>query len=78
VIVKVGSKAITSAADLQSAAQADKAGQTISLTFYRGTNQHTVSLTLISQTAIQNLENQGLNGLGGGGVGGTSGGGTTP
>jgi len=75
VIVKIGSKAITSAADLQSAVQADKAGQTIGLTYYRGAKQHTVSLTLISQTAIQNLQNQAANGLGGG-----SGafGGTTP
>jgi putative serine protease PepD len=74
VIVKIGSTAITSAADLQSAVQNDKAGQTISLTFYRGAKQHTVSLTLISQTAIQNLE----NGLGSGGLGGSFGGGTTP
>lgn len=74
VIVKIGSTAITSAADLQSAVQNDKAGQTISLTFYRGAKQHTVSLTLISQTAIQNLE----NGLGSGGLGGSFGGATTP
>ena len=69
IIVQIGSKKITSSADLQAAVQADTAGQTITITFYRGTAKHTVSLTLITQQALQNLEIQGV----GGGFGGTGG-----
>jgi putative serine protease PepD len=65
-IVGVDSKTITSASDLQSAVQGDKAGQRIKITYYRGDVEHTASLTLISQSAIQNLQNQSASGLGGG------------
>ena len=58
VIVGINSTTITSAAALQTAVQADKAGQSIKVTYYRGNRQHTVSLTLISQLAIQSLEQQ--------------------
>jgi S1-C subfamily serine protease len=74
IIVQVGSKKITSSADLLAALQGDKAGQTIKITFYRGTNKRTVSLTLITQQALQNLEIQGV-GSGFGGAGGVPGGG---
>ncbi len=58
VIVAMGSKAITSASDLQAAIQSLHAGQTISVTFYRGPTKSTTSVTLITAAALQNLENQ--------------------
>ncbi|MGH8997201.1 MAG: S1C family serine protease, partial [Acidimicrobiales bacterium] len=81
IVVGIGSRKITSSADLQAAVQADHAGQTINVAFYRGRAKHTVALTLITQQALQNLENQGsLGGFGGlgGGLGGTGGFGLSP
>jgi len=70
VIVKIDNKPITSAADLQAAVQADKAGQTIKVTLYRGAKVHSTTLTLISQSALQQLQTQNQNGFGGGAFGG--------
>jgi putative serine protease PepD len=70
VIVKIDNKAITSAADLQAAVQADKAGQTIKVTYYQGAKVHGTTLTLISQSALQQLQTQNQNGVGGGAFGG--------
>jgi putative serine protease PepD len=65
VIVGVETKTITSASDLQSVVQGDKAGQRIKVTYYRGDVEHTAFVTLISQSAIQNLQNQSASGLSG-------------
>jgi S1-C subfamily serine protease len=75
VIVGFGSEKITSAADLETAAQSDKAGQSVKITYYRGDREHTVSLTLVSGAAIQSLEEQSEQGSDGG-LGGGSGGST--
>jgi serine protease Do len=77
VIVGVESKTITSYADLQAVVQSYKAGQTIKVVYYRGDRKRTTSLTLISQTQLQNLEQQNSGGLGGG-LGGGFGGGLSP
>jgi S1-C subfamily serine protease len=58
VIVAIGSKPITSVSDLQAAVQAARAGQTVKVTFYRGSAKRTTSVTLISGSQLQNLENQ--------------------
>jgi putative serine protease PepD len=68
VIVGFNSKTITSASDLQTAVQADKAGQSVKVTYYRGDREHTVSATLVSQAAIQSLQSESS----GGGLGGSS------
>jgi serine protease Do len=74
VIVRIDSKTIASAADLQAAIQADTAGQRVKVTYYRGDKQHIASMTLISGSALQQLEVEGQTGFGGGAFGG----GTTP
>jgi S1-C subfamily serine protease len=76
VIVGFGSEKITSAASLQADAQADKAGQSVKITYYRGDRERTTSLTLVSQAAIQSLEEQSEQGNDGG-IGGGLGGGST-
>ncbi|MGH9045282.1 MAG: S1C family serine protease, partial [Acidimicrobiales bacterium] len=69
IIVGVGSKTITSAADLAAAVQSYTAGQSIQVTYYRGDLKHSTTLTLVSQSAIQNLENSSSgSGSGGGGL----------
>jgi len=70
VIVAIGSKPVTSYSDLQAAVQSYKSGQTIQVTYYRGTRKRTTSVTLVSQSEIQNLENQDAGGFFGGGGGG--------
>jgi len=49
VVVDINSSSVTSAADLQSLIQKDKAGQKVSVTFYRGSIKRTLSVTLGSQ-----------------------------
>ncbi len=58
VIVAIDAKPVTSASDLQAAVQAHRAGQRVSVTFYRGSRRATTSVTLITETELQNLENQ--------------------
>jgi putative serine protease PepD len=63
VIVAIDGKPITSYPQLQQVITSHQAGQRVTLTYYRGTAKHTASITLISLSALQNLENQagGLN-----------------
>jgi S1-C subfamily serine protease len=77
VIVGIGAKPVTSYADLEAAVQSYKAGDTITVVYYRGNRKRTVSVTLISQTQVQNLENQDSGSLGGS-LGGGLGGGLSP
>jgi S1-C subfamily serine protease len=62
VIVGVGSSAVTSADDLQNIIQKDKAGQKISVIYYRGAIKKTATVTLGSQQEEQQQEQQQLNG----------------
>jgi S1-C subfamily serine protease len=64
VIVAIGSKPVTSVADLQAAVQAARAGQSVRVTFYRGSAKRTTSVTLISASQLQNLEGQSGGGNG--------------
>jgi S1-C subfamily serine protease len=58
VIVAIGSTPVASVSDLQRAVQAARAGQTVKVTYYRGTEKQTASVTLVSASELQNLENQ--------------------
>ncbi|HUC04703.1 MAG TPA: trypsin-like peptidase domain-containing protein [Acidimicrobiales bacterium] len=62
VIVDVNGSGITSAQELQSDIQKAKAGQQITVTYYRGSNKSTVNVTLGSQqeAASQEQQQQGL------------------
>ncbi|HEY2215181.1 MAG TPA: trypsin-like peptidase domain-containing protein [Acidimicrobiales bacterium] len=53
VIVSFDGKTITSAEQLQSAVQKDKAGQSVAVVYYEGDNKHTASITLGSQAEAQ-------------------------
>jgi len=64
VIVAIGSKPVGSVSDLQAAVQAARAGQTVKVTFYRGSAKRTTSVTLISASELQNLEGQSGGGNG--------------
>jgi S1-C subfamily serine protease len=64
VIVGIDGTAITSAETLQSAVQKDKAGQSISVSYYVGDNKHTTSVTLGSQAEAQQQESQSESGSG--------------
>jgi S1-C subfamily serine protease len=74
IIVAIGNKQITTSEGLQSAIQNDKAGQSISVTYYVGNEKHTVSVTLGSQLEEQQQESQQqsteLSPFGGGGFSG--------
>ncbi len=63
VIVAIDDKPITSYPQLQQVITSHQAGQRVTVTYYRGAAKHTTSVTLISLSALQNLENQagGLN-----------------
>jgi S1-C subfamily serine protease len=69
VIVAIDGTAITSAENLQSAVQKDKAGQSVTITYYVGDNKHTTTATLGSQEEEQQEENQGQSNSGSGGLG---------
>jgi S1-C subfamily serine protease len=80
VIVDIDGTAVTSAESLQNVIQKDKAGQSVSITYYVGDNKHTTSVTLGSQAEAQQQESQGQsnsNGLGGGGFPGFGNSGST-
>jgi putative serine protease PepD len=62
VIVGIAYTAITSAEQLQSVIQKDKPGQSIVVTYYRGDNKHTTTLTLGNQTEAQQQESSGTTG----------------
>jgi S1-C subfamily serine protease len=62
VIVGVGSTAVTSADDLQNIIQKEKAGQKITVIYYRGALKKTATVTLGSQQEEQQQEQQQLNG----------------
>jgi S1-C subfamily serine protease len=50
VIVALNGSSITSASDLQNAIQAAKPGQTVTIQYYSGSTQHSVRVTLGSQS----------------------------
>jgi len=58
VIVAIDGKAVTSAESLQSIVQKDKAGQSISVTYYVGNIKRTAQLTLESQAQAQQQQSQ--------------------
>lgn len=58
VIVAIGPKPVASVSDLQAAVQSARAGQSIKVTYYRGTSRRTVSVTLVSASQLQNIETQ--------------------
>ncbi|HWW53899.1 MAG TPA: trypsin-like peptidase domain-containing protein [Acidimicrobiales bacterium] len=59
VIVDIDGKAINTAENLQSVVQADKPGQSISVTYYSGTSKKTTSVTLGTQAqALQQQQQQ--------------------
>jgi S1-C subfamily serine protease len=84
VIVNIDGTAIASSETLQSVIQKDKAGQSISITYYVGDEKHTVSVVLGTQAQEQQQANQqqsggsSINPFGGGSTGstGNTGGGT--
>jgi S1-C subfamily serine protease len=60
VIVDIDGKAINTAENLQSVVQADKPGQSISVTYYSGTSKKTTSVTLGTQAqALQQQQQSG-------------------
>jgi S1-C subfamily serine protease len=56
VIVNIDGTAITSSDDLQKVVQADKAGQSVSITYYVGDSKRTATATLGSQAEAQQQE----------------------
>jgi S1-C subfamily serine protease len=84
VIVNIDGTAITSSDDLQKVVQADKAGQSVSITYYVGDSKRTATATLGSQAEAQQQEgNTGNSGgttdpFGGGGFPGFGNSGGTP
>jgi S1-C subfamily serine protease len=78
VIVNIDGTAIDSSQTLQNVIQKDKAGQSISITYYVGDEKHTVSVVLGTQAEEQQQANQQQNGsttnpFGGGGFPGSTG-----
>jgi len=63
VIVAIDSTPIASFSELQQAVQSHQAGQTVTVTYYRGTVRRTTSVTLVSKSAIQSLEAQAGSGV---------------
>jgi S1-C subfamily serine protease len=72
VIVAIDSQPMSSAVDVQNAIQKDKAGQSVTVTYYRGALKKTASVTLGSQEEEQQQQEQLNGGFGfeGGGLGG--------
>ncbi len=58
VIVDIDGTAVSSAANLQSVIQKDKAGQKIQITYYVGNSKRTTSVTLGTQAEAQQQESQ--------------------
>jgi putative serine protease PepD len=67
VIVNIDGKAVTSAESLQSIVQKDKAGQSISVTYYVGNQKRTAQVTLESQAQAQQQQSQSPSNSGGSG-----------
>jgi putative serine protease PepD len=74
VIVNIDGKAITSSEDLQKQVQADKPGQTITITYYVGNSKRTTTATLGNQAQAQQQPSSG-SGSGSGGTNPFGGGG---
>jgi putative serine protease PepD len=82
VIVNIDGKAITSSEDLQKQVQADKPGQTITITYYVGNSKRTTTATLGNQAQAQQQPSSGsgsggTNPFGGGGFPGFGNSGST-
>jgi S1-C subfamily serine protease len=58
VIVDIGFSPITSAEQLQNAIQKDKSGQSITVTYYEGTNKHMATVTLGNQAEAEQQQSQ--------------------
>jgi putative serine protease PepD len=65
VIVSIDGHAITSSEDLQKLVQADKPGQTITITYYVGDSKRTTTVTLGNQSQAQAQSGSGSSGSGG-------------
>ncbi|HSZ37274.1 MAG TPA: PDZ domain-containing protein, partial [Acidimicrobiales bacterium] len=79
VIVSIDGKAIATSDDLQKVVQADKPGQSISITYYVGDSKRTTTATLGNQAqAQQQQSNSGSSGSGGSGSTNPFGGGGFP
>ncbi len=75
VIVNIDGKAITSSEDLQKLVQADKPGQTITITYYVGDSKRTTTATLGNQSQAQQQQSGSGSGSGSGGTNPFGGGG---
>ncbi len=70
VIVSIDGSPITSSEDLQKVVQNDKAGKTITITYYVGDSKRTTMATLGTQSQAQQQQSSGSGGSGSGGLGG--------
>jgi putative serine protease PepD len=58
VIIEIDGSAVTTAENLQSVIQKDKAGQNIGVTYYVGNSKRTATVTLGTQAEAQQQESQ--------------------
>jgi len=73
VIVRINATSVSSAVEVQNIIRKDKAGQRITLTYYRGAAKRTATVTLGSQQEAQQQLQQKLNGTFGGDFGANGG-----